>query len=81
MWLINDCALLLCLRYWLGPREDKSDPVIKQDLGSLRLRVCHSQDYVFPSSFYDPLRETILGMGDGQVNMYYLLARTCNLNN
>ena len=81
MWLINDCALLLCLRYWLGPREDKSDPVIKQDLGSLRLRVCHSQDYVFPSSFYDPLRETILGMGDGQVNMYYLLVHTCNLNN
>ena len=77
MGLINDCALLLCLRYWLGPREDKSDPVIKQDLGSLRLRVCHSQDYVFPSSFYDPLRETILGMGDGQVYtiMYcYLLA-------
>ena len=76
--------IVLCycvLRYWLGPREDKSDPVIKQDLGSLRLRVCHSQDYVFPSSFYDPLRETILGMGDGQVNVYYLLARTCNLNN
>ena len=76
--------IVLCycvLRYWLGPREDKSDPVIKQDLGSLRLRVYHSQDYVFPSSFYDPLRETILGMGDGQVNMYYLLVPTCNLNN
>ena len=80
MWPINDCALLLRLRYWLGPREDKSDPVIKQDLGSLRLRVCHSQDYVFPSSFYDPLRETILGMGDGQV--YVLLSvGACKLNN
>ncbi|CAH3105439.1 unnamed protein product [Porites lobata] len=65
---LSKCDLSSCHEgwYWLGPREDKSDPVIKQDLGSLRLRVCHSQDYVFPSSFYDPLRETILGMGDGQ---------------
>ncbi|KAJ7377019.1 Ras GTPase-activating protein 2 [Desmophyllum pertusum] len=53
--------------YWLGPREDKHDPpVSKHELGSLRLRVCHTQDYVFPSSFYDPLRETMLGIKDGQ---------------
>ncbi|XP_073255503.1 ras GTPase-activating protein 3-like [Porites lutea] len=65
---LSKCDLSSCHEgwYWLGPREDKSDPIIKQDLGSLRLRVCHSQDYVFPSSFYDPLRETMLGMGDGQ---------------
>lgn len=35
-------------------------------MGSLRLRVCHTEDHVFPSSFYDPLRETILGIKDGQ---------------
>ncbi|XP_068685469.1 ras GTPase-activating protein 3-like [Montipora capricornis] len=52
--------------YWLGPREDKNEPPGKQDLGSLRLRVCHTEDHVFPSSFYDPLRETILGIKDGQ---------------
>ncbi|XP_067037684.1 ras GTPase-activating protein 3-like isoform X1 [Acropora muricata] len=52
--------------YWLGPREDKSEPPSKQDLGSLRLRVCHTEDHVFPSNFYDPLREAILGIKDGQ---------------
>ena len=57
-------------RYWLGPREEKNDPPGKQDLGSLRLRVCHSQDHVFPSSFYDPLRETVLSIKDGQVRNY-----------
>lgn len=62
-------TLLFCCpgRYWLGPREEKNDPPSKQELGSLRLRVCHTQDYVFPSSFYDPLRETVLGIKDGQV--------------
>ncbi|KAK2573278.1 Ras GTPase-activating protein 3 [Acropora cervicornis] len=56
----------LVLRYWLGPREDKNEPPSKQDLGSLRLRVCHTEDHVFPSNFYDPLREAILGIKDGQ---------------
>ena len=60
-------------RYWLGPREDKNDPPSKQELGSLRLRVCHTQDYVFPSGFYDPLRETMLDIKDGQVHNLYLM--------
>ena len=55
------------LRYWLGPREEKNDPPVKQDIGSLRLRVTHTQDHVFPSSFYEPLREKILAIKDGQV--------------
>ena len=64
-WFIY--KLHLFLRYWLGPRKDKNEPPSKQDLGSLRLRVCHTEDHVFPSNFYDPLRETILGIKDGQV--------------
>lgn len=69
MWL---CALL---RYWLGPREDKNDPTNgKQELGSLRLRVCHTQDHVFPSSFYDPLRETVLDIKEDQVWEYNLFS-------
>ena len=60
----------LFLRYWLGPREDKNEPPSKQDLGSLRLRVCHTEDHVFPSNFYDPLREAILGIKDGQVKKF-----------
>lgn len=68
-------------RYWLGPREDKNDPPSKQELGSLRLRVCHTQDYVFPSRFYDPLRETILGIKDGQVQKLVAGLFKDNFNN
>lgn len=76
----------LFLRYWLGPREDKNEPPSKQDLGSLRLRVCHTEDHVFPSNFYDPLREAILGIKDGQVKKFsfvcfrYLCACTSKFN-
>ena len=68
-WCTPLFSVLKCFgsRYWLGPREDRSEQICKQELGSLRLRLCHTEDHVFPSSFYDPLRETILNIGDGQV--------------
>lgn len=48
--------------YWLGPREERVNSTTKSDMaiGSVRLKVCYTEDHVFPSSYYDPLRETIL---------------------
>ena len=42
----------------------------KSDLsiGSLRLKVCYTEDHVFPSSYYDPLRETVLEVDGSEVS-------------
>ncbi|EDO43446.1 predicted protein [Nematostella vectensis] len=60
---LNKCDLSIVHEgwYWLGPREERDSPAQRQgSIGSLRLKVCYTEDYVFPSSYYEPLREAIL---------------------
>ncbi|GCB81843.1 hypothetical protein scyTo_0022579, partial [Scyliorhinus torazame] len=49
--------------YFLQPR-DNSKPVKPIGLGSLRLNVVYTEDHVFPSQFYDPLRDLLLKSAD-----------------
>jgi hypothetical protein len=53
-------------RYLLQPRDTgRSDD--KTGLGSLRLKIHYTSDYVFSSRFYDPLRKLILISTDVKV--------------
>ncbi|KXJ20393.1 Ras GTPase-activating protein 3 [Exaiptasia diaphana] len=59
---LNKCDLVAAHEgwYWLGPREDRRSSVSQQSIGSLRVKICYTEDHVFPSSYYDPMREAIL---------------------
>uniref|UniRef100_A0A4W3JKW0 RAS p21 protein activator 3 n=1 Tax=Callorhinchus milii TaxID=7868 RepID=A0A4W3JKW0_CALMI len=49
--------------YFLQPR-DNGKPVKPADLGSLRLNIVYTEDHVFLSHFYDPLRDLLLKSPD-----------------
>ncbi|XP_078064564.1 ras GTPase-activating protein 3-like, partial [Mustelus asterias] len=49
--------------YFLQPR-DNGKPIKPVDLGSLRLNVVYTEDHVFPSQYYDPLRDLLLKSAD-----------------
>ncbi|XP_069746537.1 ras GTPase-activating protein 3 isoform X3 [Narcine bancroftii] len=49
--------------YFLHPR-DNGKPVKQVDLGSLRLNIVYTEDHVFPSHHYDPLRDLIIKSAD-----------------
>ncbi|XP_072434190.1 ras GTPase-activating protein 3 isoform X1 [Chiloscyllium punctatum] len=49
--------------YFLQPR-DNGKPNKPVDLGSLRLNVVYTEDHVFPSQYYDPLRDLLLKSAD-----------------
>ncbi|KAE8625545.1 hypothetical protein XENTR_v10006314 [Xenopus tropicalis] len=49
--------------YFLQPR-DNGKSVKPDDLGSLRLNVVYTEDHVFPSEYYSPLRDLVLKSGD-----------------
>jgi hypothetical protein len=60
-------------RYLLQPRDTgRSDD--KTGLGSLRLKIHYTSDYVFSSRFYDPLRKLILISTDVKVIQNILLS-------
>uniref|UniRef100_UPI00398E67FD ras GTPase-activating protein 3 isoform X4 n=1 Tax=Pristiophorus japonicus TaxID=55135 RepID=UPI00398E67FD len=49
--------------YFLQPR-DNGKPIKPVDLGSLRLNVVYTEDHVFLSHYYDPLRDLLLKSAD-----------------
>uniref|UniRef100_A0A8C7Z2P8 RAS p21 protein activator 3 n=1 Tax=Oryzias sinensis TaxID=183150 RepID=A0A8C7Z2P8_9TELE len=51
----NDSA-----KYFLQPRENGGKSVKVEDLGSLRLNIVYTEDHVFPSEHYNPLRDLLL---------------------
>lgn len=48
------------LRYFLQPRENGGKSVKVEELGSLRLNIVYTEDHVFPSEHYTPLRDLLL---------------------
>ncbi|PNI11669.1 hypothetical protein CK820_G0054990, partial [Pan troglodytes] len=42
--------------YFLQPRDNGSKSLKPDDLGSLRLNVVYTEDHVFSSDYYSPLR-------------------------
>ncbi|XP_053420110.1 ras GTPase-activating protein 3 isoform X2 [Nycticebus coucang] len=50
--------------YFLQPRNSSSKSPKPDDLGSLRLNVVYTEDHVFSSNYYSPLRELLLKSAD-----------------
>ncbi|KAJ8410497.1 hypothetical protein AAFF_G00194010 [Aldrovandia affinis] len=46
--------------YFLQPRDNGSKSVKLDELGSLRLNIVYTEDHVFPSEYYSPLRDLLL---------------------
>uniref|UniRef100_A0AAX7SJZ8 RAS p21 protein activator 3 n=1 Tax=Astatotilapia calliptera TaxID=8154 RepID=A0AAX7SJZ8_ASTCA len=46
--------------YFLQPRENGGKSVKVDELGSLRLNIVYTEDHVFPSEHYTPLRDLLL---------------------
>uniref|UniRef100_A0A7N8XG33 RAS p21 protein activator 3 n=1 Tax=Mastacembelus armatus TaxID=205130 RepID=A0A7N8XG33_9TELE len=46
--------------YFLLPRENGGKSVKVEDLGSLRLNIVYTEDHVFPTEYYTPLRQLLL---------------------
>uniref|UniRef100_A0AAY4CKK5 RAS p21 protein activator 3 n=1 Tax=Denticeps clupeoides TaxID=299321 RepID=A0AAY4CKK5_9TELE len=47
-------------RYFLQPRDNVGKSVKADELGSLRLNIIYTEDHVFPSEHYSPLRDLLL---------------------
>lgn len=54
-------------RYFLQPRDNGSKSIKPDDLGSLRLNVVYTEDHVFSSEYYSPLRDLLLKSADVEV--------------
>ncbi|KAH0624566.1 hypothetical protein JD844_032177 [Phrynosoma platyrhinos] len=73
---------LKCLRqsssyeawHFLQPRDNGNKSLKPDDLGSLRLNVVYTEDHVFPSDYYSPLRDLLLKSADVEFE-------TCRLYN
>ncbi|EPY86951.1 ras GTPase-activating protein 3 isoform 1 [Camelus ferus] len=50
--------------YFLQPRDNGSKSLKPGDLGSLRLNVVYTEDHVFSSDYYGPLRDLLLRSAD-----------------
>lgn len=65
------CLTLPCpcvrIRYFLQPRDNGSKSLKPGDLGSLRLNVVYTEDHVFSSDYYSPLRDLLLKSADVEV--------------
>uniref|UniRef100_A0A2K5IEG1 Uncharacterized protein n=1 Tax=Colobus angolensis palliatus TaxID=336983 RepID=A0A2K5IEG1_COLAP len=53
--------------YFLQPRDNGSKSLKPDDLGSLRLNVVYTEDHVFSSDYYSPLRDLLLKSADVEV--------------
>lgn len=68
------------VRYFLQPRDNGNKSLKTDDLGSLRLNVVYTEDHVFSSDYYNPLRDLLLKSADVEVNfahccmLFYLFA-------
>ena len=54
-------------RYFLQPRDNGNKSLKPDDLGSLRLNVVYTEDHVFSSEYYSPLRDLLLKSADVEV--------------
>ncbi|KAG8580438.1 hypothetical protein GDO81_007304 [Engystomops pustulosus] len=50
--------------YWLLPKDNGSKSSKYDDLGSLRLSICYTEDYVLPSDCYCPLKTLMMKSPD-----------------
>ncbi|NXC12464.1 RASA3 protein, partial [Corythaeola cristata] len=50
--------------YFLQPRDNGNKSLKPDDLGSLRLNVVYTEDHVFSSDYYSPLRDLLLKSAD-----------------
>lgn len=64
-------TIFLPARYFLQPRDNGNKSLKPDDLGSLRLNVVYTEDHVFSSDYYSPLRDLLLKSAD--VEVIYLL--------
>ncbi|KAL0204439.1 hypothetical protein M9458_002457, partial [Cirrhinus mrigala] len=46
--------------YFLQPRDNGNKSVKADELGSLRLNIVYTEDHVFPTEHYNPLRDLLL---------------------
>uniref|UniRef100_A0A8D2PK23 RAS p21 protein activator 2 n=1 Tax=Zosterops lateralis melanops TaxID=1220523 RepID=A0A8D2PK23_ZOSLA len=66
--------------YLLQPRENGNKSSKTDDLGSLRLNICYTEDCVLPSEYYTPLRNLLLKSSDVQpisASAAYILSEVC----
>ncbi|XP_038604818.1 ras GTPase-activating protein 2 isoform X2 [Tachyglossus aculeatus] len=66
--------------YLLQPKDNGSKSSKTDDLGSLRLNVCYTEDSVLPSEYYNPLRNLLLKSPDVQpisASAAYILGEVC----
>ncbi|XP_007502175.2 ras GTPase-activating protein 2 isoform X2 [Monodelphis domestica] len=66
--------------YLLQPRDNGNKSSKTDDLGSLRLYICYTEDYVLPSEYYGPLRNLLLKSPDVQPissSAAYILGEVC----
>ncbi|MEJ1285669.1 RAS p21 protein activator 2 [Cricetulus griseus] len=66
--------------YLLQPRDNGNKSSKTDDLGSLRLTLCYTEDYVLPSEYYDPLKTLLLKSPDVQpvsASAAYILGEIC----
>uniref|UniRef100_A0AAQ5ZP05 RAS p21 protein activator 3 n=1 Tax=Amphiprion ocellaris TaxID=80972 RepID=A0AAQ5ZP05_AMPOC len=55
--------------YFLQPRENGGKSVKVEELGSLRLNIVYTEDHVFPSEHYTPLRDLLLHSANVEVSV------------
>lgn len=58
--------------HMLQPREANSKVDCKGSLGSLRLKLQYTSDYVLSGRYYDPLRKLILSSADVKVSVRWI---------
>ncbi|XP_041331664.1 ras GTPase-activating protein 2 isoform X2 [Pyrgilauda ruficollis] len=66
--------------YLLQPRENGNKSSKTDDLGSLRLNICYTEDCVLPSEYYTSLRNLLLKSSDVQpisASAAYILSEVC----
>uniref|UniRef100_U3IGH2 RAS p21 protein activator 2 n=1 Tax=Anas platyrhynchos platyrhynchos TaxID=8840 RepID=U3IGH2_ANAPP len=66
--------------YLLQPRENGNKSSKTDDLGSLRLNICYTEDCVLPSEYYVSLRNLLLKSSDVQpisASAAYILCEVC----
>ncbi|XP_012580377.1 PREDICTED: ras GTPase-activating protein 2 isoform X5 [Condylura cristata] len=70
--------------YLLQPRDNGNKSSKTDDLGSLRLNICYTEDYVLPSEYYAPLKTLLLKSPDVQpisASAAYILGEICRDKN
>lgn len=73
----NFLSYFLHIRYFLQPRDNGNKSLKPDDLGSLRLNVVYTEDHVFSSDYYSPLRDLLLKSADVEVICLHCLLFTC----